>query len=134
MPTSVREIAYERDMHERIFLGSPLWSSIPRSQPSPHCWDLLLSLPFIRVPWLSLGSLLLAWTQSYGLKTNSTPMSLKFISTAWTTPLNSRLIHPTAYSSPPLGCLAGTSNITCPKENASCFPADLPPSQSSSSL
>lgn len=66
------------------------------------------------------------------LNTNSPLMSISFISTAWTTRLNSRLIYPTAYTSSLLGCLVGISNLTCPKDNSWSSLTDLLLSQSSS--
>lgn len=45
----------------------------------------------------------------------STLMTPKFISAVHTSPLNSKLTDPAAYSVSPLGCLIGNSYLTCPE-------------------
>lgn len=61
-------------------------------------------------PLVYLGDLI----QSCGFQALLTPT---FISSAQTSPFDSRRIHPTAPLTFPLDCLLGLSNLTCPEVN-----------------
>ena len=56
--------------------------------------------------------------QPQGLNINHKLVILKFLAQAQTSPLNSRIIFPNAYSLPSLGFLTGICNLRCPKLNS----------------